>query len=386
MFNLGYYQKGLKFKGINQNPPGILWFLVAMVLLSIVDLRSQDYIGGDFFAGKVLRHKEGLLFDIPAVSSGFDIWYQKQTSGEKAWHRYWGKPRIEGLIKYVSFGNDEVLGRAFAIAPGISFRMKQWDRSRLNFHYAPGIAYLNKQFNLSTNPTNNAIGSNINNLTRLKISYERPVGERWKMSIAASFSHFSNGLTSSPNSGINVYGLNLGFQRKVRDQKTDINFEKREDLKFRRWGINMMYTLGLSEWVVSGGPNYPIYNYSFGGYWRFKDFQKLHLGAEYEFSNKEYQFQLSVFAEDDIAKRRSRRTVIYIAEEIILGDFSGRLQLGFYTPIASEYGSNPFNIKVMTLYHPPIEPLGNVKPYVAMILKTHFAVAEYIGLAAGVTF
>jgi len=357
-----------------------------MYFTSVSNLSAQEYLGGDVYFGKVLRHKEGLLFDIPPLSSGLDLWYQKRTSGEKAWQRYWGNPTIEGMIKYVSFGNNEVLGQAVAIAPGISFKMKQWNASSLHFHYAPGIAYLTKQFNELSNPTNNAIGSNFNNITRLKISYERPFNDLWNISLAASFSHFSNGLTSSPNSGLNTYGLNLGIKRRVKERKTEIIIDENEKLDHRKWGVNLMYTLGLSEWVVSGGPNYPIYNFSMGGYWRFKDFQKLHLGVEYEFSNKVYEFEKAVFVEDDIARRRARRTIIYVAEEIILGDFSGRLQVGFYTPFASDYNANPFNIKVMTLYHPPIKPLGDVKPYVAMVLKTHFAVAEYIGLAAGVSF
>jgi len=363
------------------------WLICILLVGKANDIFSQNYLGGDIFIGKVLRHKDGLLFDIPPISTGVDIWYQTQTSGQKAWHRYWGKPRIEGLIKYVSFGNKDILGSAIAIAPGISFRVKQWKNSRLNFHYAPGMAYLTKEFNPITNPDNNAIGSHVNNLTRFKLSYERPISDRWSTSLSFSFSHFSNGLTSSPNSGLNVYGLNLGLKRRVKDRHIDpLAFEADEDLRYRKWGLNMMYTLGLSEWVVSGGPNYPIYNYSIGGYWRFKDFQKLHLGAEYEFSNKVYEFELAVFVEEEIARKRARRTVIYVAEEIILGDFSGRFQLGFYTPIASDYSGAPFHIKIMTLYHPPIKPLGDVKPYVAMVLKTHFAVAEYIGMAAGVSF
>lgn len=353
---------------------------------SIAFGNAQHSFGSDIFAGKVLKHKESLLFDIPPLSSGVNFWYQNHTSGKKHWQRYWGKPTIEGLVTILDFGENDVLGRAFAIAPGIAFKLKKWGKSQLNLHYAPGIAYLTKPFNEISNPTNNAIGSHVNNLTRLKLGFEYALNDLWTLSLSSSFNHFSNGLTSSPNSGINVYAFNFGIKRQIK--KADLSDDSIEpDLTdYRKWGLNFMYGLGVSEWSVSGGPNFPIYAYSFGGYWRFAPFQKLHFGAEYEFSHKVYEFELATFVDDDIARQRATRTVIYIADELLLGDFAARFQLGFYTPFANAYVGSSYYFKILTAYYPPFLKYKGIKPYVGMQLKTHLARAEYISMNVGLDF
>ena len=345
---------------------------------------SQRSIGADLFIGKVLEHKKGLLFEIPPISIGGNVWINHQLDGSKAWHHYWGNPRVEGLLTFMNYGNHEVLGQGIAMAPGFVFNLKKWKRSTLLFHYATGIAYLTKPFDPITNVTNNAIGSHVNNISRLKLSWERPISSYIDLSIGLSFNHFSNGLTSSPNSGINTYGLNIGLKRHLGSQ---IEIHERPDfIRPRKVGLVAMTGIGVSEHSNYGGPNFPVYFTNAGVYWRFTDFQRLHIGAEYEFSTKVYEFERSVFNTEENARNKARRTIIYIAEELMFGPVSMRFQLGFYTKYKSAYNGEPFYIKIMTLYHPPIKPLGNVKPFVGIMLKTHFAVAEYIALTTGVSF
>ncbi len=332
----------------------------------------------------MLKHKEGLFFDIPPLASGFHASIQKQTNGTKSWHHYWGFPRFEGVFGLMNFGNNEVLGTALSLAPGFRFTLKKWNKTGLYLHYATGIAYLSKKFNPINNPSNNAIGSNYNNMSRLKLGFERVLTRDLNLLLGFSFNHFSNGLTRSPNSGINTYGLNLGISSTF-GNKIEIS-EKPVFRKHRKFGLSTMLGIGVSEHSNYGGPNFPIYIAGLGGYWRHASFQRLHFGFEYEYSTKVYEFELSIFTDEEIARRRSRRTIIYVAEELMFGDISMRFQLGFYTQVASEYTGTPFYIKVMTLYHPPIKATGEFKPYLGMILKTHFAVAEYIGIATGVTF
>jgi hypothetical protein len=360
-------------------------YLLSMVLVCSYFLAlSQRNIGADVFYGKVLEHKEGLLFEIPPVSYGATAWVQHELSGKEAWHHYWGLPKIEGLLMYMNYGDADVLGQAVAIAPGFAFNLKRWKNSSLLLHYSTGISYLNKPFDPITNLRNNAIGSHVNNLSRLKISWQKSINEDWGINIGLSFNHFSNGLTSSPNSGINTYGLNVGLQWS--DGKKREIADKPNFVRPRKWGISAMTGIGLSEHSNFGGPNFPVYFTGAGIYYRFADFQRLHIGAEYEFSSKVFEFELSIFNTEELARAKARRTIIYIAEELMFGPVSMRLQLGFYTPYKSDYSGDPFYIKIMTLYHPPIKPLGEVKPFVGIMLKTHFAVAEYIGMTAGVTF
>lgn len=357
---------------------------LCLCILSSINVIAQRSIGADGFIGKVLEHKKGLFFEIPKRSLGANLWVHHQLDGSKAWHHYWGLPRIEGLVTYMNFGNQDTLGSAIAMAPGIVFTLKKWKKSTLLLHYNTGISYLNKPFDPVTNINNNAIGSHVNNISRLKLSIERSIKSNLAFTLGASFNHFSNGLTSSPNSGINTYGFNIGLKRKI---DKGIELKEKPDFQIpRKIGYSLLAGIGASEHSNFGGPNYPIYFTSLGMYWRFAHFQRLHVGVEYEYSTKVYELELANFRPSEEAQKKATRTLFYVAEELMFGPVSMRWQLGFYTPFKSDYSGEPFYIKIMTLYHPPIKPLGQVKPFVGMMLKTHFAVAEYIAVTTGVTF
>lgn len=347
-------------------------------------MKSQHIGGTELFFGKVLRHKEGLLFDTPPLSKAFSLYLNKPTNGNKAWHKFWGYPSFEGVLFVLDFGDPNVLGRAVGLAPGLKFTLKEIGRATLSLHYATGIAYLSKPFDPESNPNNNAIGSKWNNYSRLRIGVDFPVSSTVGFNISSSFNHFSNGLSSSPNSGLNVYGINAGLSFLL-GKPLERNDEP-QAFDYRKWGISAMLGMGVSEHSNYGGPNFPIYFVGGGGYWRYHKFLKLHAGLEYEFSTKQYEFLLSIFEPAEMARKSATRNIAYVANELLFGDISMRTQLGFYTNRAAIQSNQAFYIKAITMYHPALKITGDAKPFVAIMLKSHFAVAEYIGFAVGVDF
>jgi hypothetical protein len=228
--------------------------------LSSID--AQHGISAVYAPSKVLKHKDNLLFDVPALSNEFRLAYTYQTTGENTWERFWKKPRIALNLIYVNFGN-EVLGSAFSLVPELHFTLTSYKRLLLNLQFGTGIAYLTKPYDAVDNPNNNAIGSNLNNTSSLKFGIEYPWNDRFTTSLSTGIVHFSNGLSSSPNSGINIYGasFNINYKftvRQLKDKESITTRNAEESLTYRKWIIDAQYHYGFTEHTTTGGPKYGV--------------------------------------------------------------------------------------------------------------------------------
>lgn len=339
---------------------------------------------GEVMVGKVVKHRDGLLYEIPPVSLIFQAGKQIQTDGSKVWHEYWGFPRLERSIHFNIFGDADVLGYAFGAAPGIAFYVYRGRRSSILLHMGAGFAYLTKEYNVLTNPSNNAIGSNINNTTQVKLSYETPIVKNLSLDIGLGLTHYSNGLSSSPNSGINVIGLQLGLKptipnRIIREEMSIAS----PILNSRRWGMNGFVSYGVAENGVPGGPKYPIKNYTLGIYYKANPFLKWHAGVDYDYALGDYEFAIRDFQTEETANDLATSTAAFAAVEGLFGDISFRYQMGYYLSlIADKTESVPYS-KFNIIYNLPYD-FYEVKPYVGILLKTHVAVADYVALQVGV--
>ena len=357
----------------------LLFFLI---VASTQAQKSSTYYG-EVMLGKVVKHREGLLYEIPSISTIFQAGKVIQTDGSKPWHEYWGYPRLERSVHFNIFGDAEVLGYAFGAAPGVGFYMFRGQKSSILLHMGAGFAYLTREFNALTNPTNNAIGSNFNNTTQVKVSYETTFIKGFSLDVGLGITHYSNGLSSSPNSGINVIGLHLGMKPNMANRRTTEgeDFAKADKVS-KHWGINGFVSYGVAEYSVPGGPKYPIKNYSLGIYYNANPFLKWHLGLDYDYTLGAYEFAIRDFQTEEVANGEATSTAIYAAAEGIFGDVSFRYQMGYYLdllyPKSDKVPYSKFNI----IYNVPYD-FYEVKPYIGILLKTHVAVAEYVALQVG---
>lgn len=358
--------------------------LLFLICSPILNAQSKSVYYGEVMLGKVVKHREGLLYDVPPVSMIYQGGKIIQTDGSKAWHRYWGYPRLERSIHFNVFGDAEVLGYAFGAAPGVGFYMYRGEKSSCILHLGAGFAYLTKEYNALTNPMNNAIGSNFNNTTQIKLSYETPILQKLTFDIGLGLTHYSNGLSSSPNSGINVIGLHLGFKpRLTNGYSISENSSLVLSDRSRSWGINGYVSYGLAEYIVPGGPKYPIKNYTLGLYYQSHPFIKWHAGLDYDYAYGDYEFAIRDFQNENSAKGNATSTATYAAIEGVFGRMSFRYQMGYYLDILYERSENVPYSKFHFIYNIPYD-CYEVRPYVGILLKTHVAVAEYVALQIGV--
>ncbi len=362
-------------------------FLLSLILFfSVLQLVvSQNYSGAlDIGIGQVVKHKEDLNYENPGIGKIIQWSIIRESYGYSNWERYWRKPELDLSLLYVDFGNKNQLGHAFALIPGARFEVFKTNRFITQIHFGVGIAYLTKTYDVNDNPRNNAIGSHWNNGTLLRLISSYDFNNRTQLSLSVSANHFSNGLTVSPNSGINSFGIHLGLRHRFIETPFDSSRYKEDVLLSRKYGFLLQTGIGFSNNIVPDGPRYPVNTYTVLGIFKLSPFQYLEAGFEYEYHSGIYEFQRQIYTDENIAKDRATRVSLVMADELFMGDISFRFQLGYYLDIPEKKTGDPVYFKLNTNYSPKRLYVKGIQPYVGVLLKSHFAVAEYLSVVIGV--
>ena len=364
----------------------LIWLFAT---LGTNDSTAQSGVSVVYAPSKVIKHRKNLRFDVPQRTHEYRLAYTYQTDGSAEWHSYWKYPRIVINALWVDFGDPDVLGHAFAILPELHFTLKEFGDFRLNMQFGTGIAYLNKPFNEITNPLNNAIGSNLNNTSSLKFGLEYNWTPQWSTSLSAGLVHFSNGLSSSPNSGINIYGVSLGAVYRLKaptPEPTEVLIETRsvEESQYRKWVGDIQYHYGFTEHTTPGGPKFGVQAISLGAGYRYSKYMTVLVGGEYEYNDATYTYFSENFYTESESRKRAQKTIAYIENEFRYGPVFNRFRMGFYLGWPADNNQTTY-IKLVTGFYLP-KIANTAQPYIGVVLKTHTAVADYLAVMGGVRF
>ena len=358
--------------------------LVSILLLLFLPLDgiAQDYLGTGFYFGKVVKHKEELSFDIPPRSLQFQLAHKQKVAGNEYWHHFYGQPNINHLYQFVNFGDDEVLGQGHALMKGLDFPILQSRKFSWEVSVYSGIGYISQPFDRVDNPLNNAIGSHLNNATRIGSSVNYPLHDHLDLNLNVHLLHFSNGLSQSPNSGINTWGIGLECFYRL-NKKKEVDELPSKPIVSNPWVLDINWQFSRSELPVPGGPKYPNHVLAIGGGWQYHPLLTIFMGINYEYRSGQYESFIRDFLSKEEARDRATRTALYIAHEFTFKHLVVRPQIGYYLPYPME-GSEDYYIKMGTLYFFP--KIYNIQPYVGVVLKSHSAVAEYVALSTGLRY
>lgn len=114
--------------------------------------------------------------------------------------------------------NYEEIGRPQSIYGfmEIPFSFKGFSR-RVSFGYFTqlGVGFNLRPYDSLDNPNNRYIGSKVNGYINLGINATLKLSDRTDLQAGFGLKHFSNGATKKPNSGINLFPLNLSMRVKL---------------------------------------------------------------------------------------------------------------------------------------------------------------------------
>lgn len=153
-----------------------------------------------------------------------------QPSKEDNWSNPYGFASY-GVGWYSGFiGNPQVFGKPNALYGFMNFHLSRFSRKNtMELTPAFGLTYNLAPFDEETNPLNDAIGARMAVYFNLHYGGAYRMNREMDLTYGIDFTHFSNGRTTQPNYGLNMFGANVGLryhynvdQRKInKDPYTD---------------------------------------------------------------------------------------------------------------------------------------------------------------------
>lgn len=310
----------------------------------------------------------------------FELSFQKQTYGDKMWHSYFNYPTVGVTAFASSLGNNEFIGNAYALYPFINFPFNKSKINIFSLRFGVGVGYLTKKFDPLENYHNTSIGAHFNAAINITFEYQRRITERFKMSLFAGLTHFSNGCSSYPNSGINIINAGLSATYLIKEQEDYIPKQEISNKTYKK--IDPEFYLGLSYGVkrieYNQKNDFSVFNLEFYAMDRVTNLSKIGIGLDlvsdatdeitlrnYYGDNNEYNFAQLL------------KPGISVVYELMMNEASFLFNFGYH-PWGRDmrYGR----------WYQKIGGKVNIGEYLygKLTLNTHFGVADFISFGLGV--
>lgn len=203
--------------------------------------QTNPFLEGDNHLGESMKN----------VYSGhlkYSFQMRPHTTADKA---YIGAYQGIGL-GYFDFGNKKEIGSPLALYLFQGGRIAQFSpRLSLNYEWNFGISFNWKPYDDYDNPENMIIGSKANAYLNANLYLNWALSTKFDLMVGATGSHFSNGNTRYPNSGLNTVDYKIGLA---------YNFNRRADELTKSW----------QRPIVPPFPRHISYDLTVFGSWRKK--------------------------------------------------------------------------------------------------------------------
>lgn len=327
----------------------------------------------------VFIHHHNEMTAYPARFPMFELSLQRQTYGKSLWQSHLNYPTVGVTAFYSSLGNIDIIGNAYALYPFIDFPFNKSKINTLSFRFGIGVGYITKKYDPEENFRNTSIGSHVNAAASLTFEYKRQISERLKLSAFAGLTHFSNGGSSTPNSGINIINTGAGLSYMLREPNDYIPKPK-ERTSYK--GIDPEYYLGMSfgvkRVIYKQKDNYAVYDLEFYAMDRIGEISKLGISVDLVYNKSSYIAVGNYFGYNkkynmlDILKPG-----IGVAYELLMGDLSFLVSVSIQT--------YKMNNKGIICYQKLGAKLNLGKHlYGKIALNTNLGTADFIGFGLGI--
>ena len=177
-------------------------------------LQTNDFVRGENMAGKPIDSFHALTLS-----------YGVQTTGRKEWHHVLNFPYYGVSFYNANFFNSRELGYPTALYGFMGLPITRGRRSTFGYELGFGLTYNWQPYDKYDNPFNIAIGSHRTVYVGANLFYSYDLSKRWELKGGAEFSHFSNGATRKPNSGLNLFSPFVELKYSFRERPELIRLE-----------------------------------------------------------------------------------------------------------------------------------------------------------------
>ncbi|MEO0037227.1 MAG: hypothetical protein RIQ59_438 [Bacteroidota bacterium] len=359
---------------------GKFYSMFLLLSLAVFGQENKDTnaIEVSLFHGNVIPHTSD-LFHLQGHPDGLFVSLIKQTHGKDEWQTAYNFPDYGVYFQYQNYNNN-FLGKCYAVGALYNF---YFFKRHLELKVSQGIGYATNPYDKVENNKNKAFGSSLMSNTNFGLLYKKEhLIDNLGIQAGVLFTHFSNGRTKTPNSGINTFlvslGLNYDFTNKEK-RSIDTTFVKKnysEPIKY-----NFILRSGYNESAIIGSGQYPFYHASFFVDKRFNRKSALQFGTELFLTNsiKDYiKYMSNAYPELNIDPNTDyKRVGLFTGYELFVNKISLEAQVGYYI-------YRPFKDDLIVYDRIGFKYHFNPKIYTSFSVKTHLFYAEALEFGVGV--
>ena len=351
-----------------------LFLLFVFNLIFYVSYTQSDVYGieGRYKSGFLLAHR-GVMAHLPQhMAHTTEISLYRKPGGNKNWHKAYNYPQHGMTFIFGSVGNNDVLGYLFGSYGYIELPIVKRNDFLLDWKFGFGVAYSSKKYDPISNPKNAAIGSHINALGCLGVraSY---FFNRQKLTLGVDMTHFSNGAYKVPNLGVNVPFVSIGYGHDIVSFKRDSTLFQ-DDFN-RKWNFGITAIASAKQLNLNTDRHYPVYAMDLFARKNFTQKAGLELAMNFV-SNQSLR-------ETNSNEMPSQKDILqmglYAAYILPMDCFHFVFGMGAYVK-NKLMPSDPLYHRIGMRY------IFNNGIHAHMVLKTHYARADYFELGIGYTF
>ncbi len=357
----------------------LLCMLLIMPLMAPGQFRKgvNKVVGVDFFRGAIYEHKEQISHLITGHPWGFRVTFDQKTFGREAWEARYNYPDVGITFVYLDY-NNETLGQSIALIPHYQFYITRNKVARNQFSYkiGLGLSYNTEKYDPEHNNKNNVLSTDLSFGILFQASHQWAVSKKVNLVSSVSMTHFSNGAIKKPNSGINVFALNMGVNYRLNYNKIEYLPNTESPLERQPFGIMVAVSGGMHEavrvgsgadpfWVVSGLADKKINRKSILG-----------VGLEWFYSVSLKKIRKYDYWLEDGENPDFKRVGIVISHELLVNRFSVLTQAGYYL-------YDPYSKFSQTYLRAGLRRYFGRRFFGSIAVKSHAAKAEAAEFAVG---
>lgn len=307
-----------------------------------------------------------------------EISLYKRVFTNKSWAESYKNPFVGVTVYGSNLGNKEILGYGFGTYGFIEFPFTRSKKHYLSAKLGAGLGFVTKVFDQQTNPKNVAVSSHVNALLCLGISGRWHFSQKHSLLYGLDMTHFSNGASKVPNLGLNIPYVSLGYGYRIAQSPPGSALAPESFSKtpwLRHWKYTLIGIVSSKEIFPTTGKNYPVYALSNMVHKRFRE--KVGMEVALDLVSKQSLFDYRAYIP------KTQWTIFqvgaYVGYMLPLDRLNFSLGMGVY--LKDRYDADDeFYHRVGMRYRFDNGLLLN------LVLKSHWAKADYVEWGAGYTF
>ncbi len=360
----------LNFTGMRNKVLTILFSFLFLGLNAQLETRLE----GKFKLGFLAAHRSvmGHLANSHAVAG--ELSYVFKTNGERKWHNFYGKPEYGVSLFVGSVGNMELMGMYYGGFSFMRLPIIKGEHYRLSGKLGVGLGIASKFYDPedSVLMLSIGVGSRLNALVQLGLVNQFYFGKNY-FSLGVDMTHFSNGSTKVPNYGLNLPFISIGYGRTIKESRADTLYQGKYFDPY--WEFGVMGIASVKQINPVGSKYYGCYGLNLVGRRYFSG------SAGLEVSLDVFSKQAILGYEPEVPKTQ--------ADIIQLGAFAGYLMpfnrlhvvigMGYYL-------RDKFQPEDPVYHRVGMRYVFDNGINMNLVLKSHWARADYIEYGIGYTF